>query len=118
MEQAHAGEGHDDAVLVALFDDQVITDGAAGLGDVLDTGSDTTLDGVGEGEEGIGAQSNSITGIQPCPLFFCSEGLRALGENMSSKEKTMENRIYVTDQSGYVKAGLAAPSSVKNQIDF
>ena len=46
MEQAHAGEGHDDIVLVALGDDQVIADGAAGLGDVLDAGGDAALDGV------------------------------------------------------------------------
>ena len=57
MEQTHAGEGHDDAVLVALLDDQIIADGAAGLGDVLDTGSHTALNGVGEGEECVGAQS-------------------------------------------------------------
>ena len=80
MEQAHAGEGHDDAVLVALFDDQIVTDGAAGLGDVLDAGSNAALDGVGEGEESIGAQGNSITGIQPCPLFFSSQRLGTDGE--------------------------------------
>ena len=56
VEQAHAGEGHDDAVLIALFDDQIVTDGAAGLSDVLDTGSDTALDRVSEGEESVTAQ--------------------------------------------------------------
>ena len=80
VEQAHAGEGHDDAVLVALFDDQVIADGAAGLGDVLDTGSNAALDGVGEGEEGIGAQGNGVTGIQPCPLLFRGQRLGTDGE--------------------------------------
>ena len=80
MEQAHAGEGHDNAVLVTLFDDQIIADGAAGLSDVLDTGSNTALDGVGEGEESIGAQSNCVTGIQPCPLFFRGQWLGTDGE--------------------------------------
>ena len=80
VEQTHAGEGHDDAVLVALLDDQIVTDGAAGLGDVLDTGSHTALDGVGEGEECVGTQSNSVTGIQPCTLLFGSQRLGTDGE--------------------------------------
>ena len=53
MEQTHTGKGHDDAVLVALLDDQIVTDGAAGLGDVLDAGGHAALDGVGEGETTI-----------------------------------------------------------------
>ena len=60
MEQTHTGEGHDDAILVALFDNQVVTDGTTGFCNVLNTGSDTALDGVGEGEEGIGAQCHGI----------------------------------------------------------
>ena len=80
MEQSHAGEGHDDAVLVAFCDDQIIADGAAGFGDVLDAGSNATFDGVGEGEEGIGAQSHSITGIQPCALLFSGQRLGTDGE--------------------------------------
>ena len=80
VEQSHAGEGHGDAVLVALGDDQVVTDGAAGLGDVLDTGGHAALDGVSEGEEGVGAERNGIPGIQPCPLFFGSQRLGTDGE--------------------------------------
>ena len=80
VEQTHAGEGHDDTVLVALFDDQVIADGAAGLSNVLDTGGNAALDGVSEGEESVAAQSNSITGIQPCTLFFGSQRLGAFGK--------------------------------------
>ena len=80
VEQAHAGEGHDDAVLVALFDDQVITDGTAGLSNVLNAGSNAALDGVGEGEESVGAQSNCIAGIQPCTLLFRSQRLGTDGE--------------------------------------
>ena len=48
--------------------------------DVLDTGSNAALDGVGEGEECIGAQSHSITGIQPCALLFRGQRLGALSE--------------------------------------
>ena len=80
VEQTHAGEGHDDAVLIALFDDQVIPDGAAGFCDVLDTGSNAALDGVGEGEEGVGAQCNSVTGIQPCTLLLSGQRLGTDGE--------------------------------------
>ena len=80
MEQAHAGEGHDNAVLVALFNDQIVTDGAAGLRDVLDTGSHTALNGVGEGEECVGAQSDSVAGIQPGTLLLCGQRLGTGGE--------------------------------------
>ena len=64
VEQAHAGEGHGDAVLVALGDDQIVTDGAAGLGDVLDAGGSAALDGVGEGEEGVGTQGDGVAAVQ------------------------------------------------------
>ena len=55
VEQPHPGEGHGDAVFVALFDDQIVPDGAARLGDVLHAGGHGPLNVVGEGEEGIGA---------------------------------------------------------------
>ena len=77
VEQTHAGESHDHALLVALLDDQVIPDGAAGLSDVLDTGSEGTLDVVAEGEECITGQRNVPAGSQPCPLFFCGQEFRA-----------------------------------------
>ena len=80
MEESHAGEGHDHAVLVALVDDQVVADGTAGLGNVLDAGSGTALDRVSEGEECVGAQSNSVTGIQPCTLLIKSQRLGTGGE--------------------------------------
>ena len=76
MEQTHTGKGHGDSVLVALCNDQIVTDGAAGLGDVLNAGGDAALDGVGEGEESVGAQGDGITRIQPCPLLFGGQRLR------------------------------------------
>ena len=36
MEQSHASESHGHSILVALGDDQIVTDGAAGLGNVAD----------------------------------------------------------------------------------
>ena len=80
MEQAHAGEGHDHAVLVALFDHQIIPDGAAGLGDVLHAGGHAALDGVGEGEEGVGAQGHSVLCVQPGPLFLSGQRFGTGGE--------------------------------------
>ena len=56
VEQSHAGESHDQILLIALGDDQIIPDGAAGLGNILDAGGKATLHGVGEGEEYVGAQ--------------------------------------------------------------
>ena len=38
MEQAHAGEAHDNAVLVALLDDQIVTDGASGVSYIAQPG--------------------------------------------------------------------------------
>ena len=43
MEQAHTGKGHDHSLLVALLNDQIITDRTAGLCDVLNTGGKCTL---------------------------------------------------------------------------
>ena len=80
MEQAHAGEGHDHALLVTLFDDQIITYGTAGLGDVLHTGGKGPLDVVAEGEEGVAAQSNIAAGCQPGLLIAFRQPLRLLSE--------------------------------------
>ena len=80
MEQAHAGEGHDHVLLIAFLDDQVITDGAAGLCDVLDTGGKGTLDVIAEGEECVAAQCNIAAGCQPCLLIAFRQPLGLLGE--------------------------------------
>ena len=55
VEQAHAGEGHGDAVFVAGHDDMVVTYRAACLGDVLHATLVGTLNVVAEGEEGVAA---------------------------------------------------------------
>ena len=68
MEQAHAGEGHGDAVLVGGGDDVVITDRAAGLGNVLHAALAGAFHVVAEGEERIAAHSHA--GLQYLPLRF------------------------------------------------
>ena len=80
VEQAHAGEGHDHIVLVTFCDDQIVTDGAAGLGDVLDAGGASALDVVREGEEGIAAQGYAAAGSQESLLFFFRQLLGLNGE--------------------------------------
>ena len=63
-------------MLVTLRNDQIIPDGTAGLGDVLDTGGVGPLDVVGEGEEGIRAQSHVLPGSQPGSFLFRGQALR------------------------------------------
>ena len=60
MEQAHAGEGHHHIVLIALSDDQIIADGAAGLGDVGNTAGVGTLNVIRKGEESVGKGAVSL----------------------------------------------------------
>lgn len=55
MEKAQAGEGHSDAVLVTGFDNIIIADRAASLGNILHTAAMRTLDIIAKGEEGITA---------------------------------------------------------------
>ena len=57
MEQAQAGHGHGDIVFIARFDDIVVADGAAGLGDVVDAAAMGPFNVVAKGEEGIAAQA-------------------------------------------------------------
>ena len=80
VEQAHAGESHGDAVLVAFLDDEVIADGAAGLGNVADAGGIGPLDVVGEGEEGIRAQGHAPDLGQEFPLVLLGQAIGLPGE--------------------------------------
>jgi len=80
VEETHAGEGHNHAVLVAFFNNEVVTDGTAGFSNVLDTGSERTLDVVCEGEECIGSKSEIVEAVEPFALFFSSERSGLFGE--------------------------------------
>ncbi len=53
MKQPRAGQSHDDVVFVAGFDNDVVADGAAGLGNVADAALLGAVDAVAEGEEGV-----------------------------------------------------------------
>ena len=80
MEQSHAGKGHDHVLLVALFDDQIIADGAAWLSDVLHTGSKGALDIVAEGAERIATQCHIAAGCQPGLLIAFRQSIGLLGK--------------------------------------
>mmetsp|Transcript_12883 Transcript_12883/g.40882 ORF Transcript_12883/g.40882 Transcript_12883/m.40882 type:complete len:313 (+) Transcript_12883:267-1205(+) len=64
MEEADAGHGHGDAVLVAGGDDVVVLHGAAGLGDVLDAEGGGDVDVVAEGEEGVRGEADLAEGVE------------------------------------------------------
>ena len=80
VEQSQAGEAHDHIVPVTGFDDRVVPDGAAGLGDVADAAAEGPLDIVGEGEEGVGAQGHAPDPAQIFALLLRGEGLGPAGE--------------------------------------
>ena len=82
MEQAQAGHGHGDVVFIARFDDIVIADGAAGLGDVVDTAAMSPFDVVTEGEESIAAQGDAVELGNPGFLFFPCERFRFFREQI------------------------------------
>ena len=55
VEKAHSGERHYHVVFVAAVDDSVVTNGAAGFGDIFYAALFGALDVVAEGEESVGA---------------------------------------------------------------
>ena len=75
MEEAHAGEGHGDAVPIRRLDHVVVADGAAGLDDVVHAGLAGALDVVAEGEERVGAHGDARLRGDPGLLLLGSEGL-------------------------------------------
>ena len=70
MEQSHSGKCHCHSVLVRSLDNLVVTNGSAGLCNVLNAALLSTLDVITEGEECIGTECNVFHGIQPRSLFF------------------------------------------------
>ena len=76
MEQAHTSEGHYDTILIAGLNHMVISNGAAGLRDVFNTGLACALNIVTEGEECIGTNRNTGHSCNPSLLFFSSQHFR------------------------------------------
>ena len=53
MEQAQTGKGHGDTVLIAGFDNIVITNGTTCLGNILHAAAMSAFNVVAEGEESV-----------------------------------------------------------------
>ena len=70
VEQAHAGECHCYAVLVARLDDIVVANRAPGLRYVLHTALVGALNVVAEGEEGVAAQGHARVAGNPFGLLL------------------------------------------------
>ena len=82
MEEADAGEGHGNAVLVACGDDMVVANRTAGLRHIAYATLVGTFDVVTKGEEGIAAQTNVGILVEPLTLLLIAEGLRTFCEEL------------------------------------
>jgi len=80
VEEAGAGEGHDQAILITGLDDDVIADGAAGLDDITDSTTLGAVDAVPEREESVGAEGDPTLLRQPFRFFRGGQALRRRGE--------------------------------------
>lgn len=76
MEEAQAGHGHSNPILIARFDDIVVADRTAGLGDVIDAAAMSSFDVVAKGEESVAAEGYAVELSNPDLLFFPCKGLR------------------------------------------
>ena len=80
MEESDAREGHSHVVLIASHNDMIISDGAAGLCNILNAALIGSFDIVTEWEECIGTERNvSILG-KPLFLLGICENFRLLLE--------------------------------------
>ena len=74
MEKPHVRKRHGHAVFIAALDDRVITDGSAGLCDILHAALVSAFNVVAEGEEGIGTQGHVLPGVQESALLRVGQG--------------------------------------------
>ena len=82
MEQAQAGECHCNTVLVAGFDNIIITDRAASLCNILHATAMRTLNIIAEREESVTAESNVLQLSNPSLFLFASQRFRFFGEEV------------------------------------
>ena len=80
VEQTHARKRHYHTVLVAGVDNNVVTNGAAGLCYVGNTALLCPLDIITEGEEGVGAERNSLYGVKICSCLTVCKRLGTGGK--------------------------------------
>ena len=82
VEQSCSGKAHCHSVLVAGFDNLIVSHASAGLCHVGNTASLTALDIIAKGEECVASQRNAGNGIQICSLFFLGEYCGAFGKEL------------------------------------
>ena len=80
VEKTHSGERHGHTVLVSTLDNDVVTNGPAGLCDILNAALLSALNIVAEGEERIRAECYVIDGGEVSRLLLSGEGCGLLGE--------------------------------------
>ena len=109
VEQAHAGEGHGDAVFVASLDDVVVAHAASGLRHILHAALVRALDVVAEGEEGVRAEGHAGVAGNPFLLFLACERFGAFGEELLPLAVGQHVHIVVADVDvdGVVAVGAA-----------
>ena len=76
MEEAQAGHRHGNSIFIARFDDIVVADRTAGLGNVVDAAAMSSFDVVAKGEESVAAEGYAVELSNPGFLFFPRKGLR------------------------------------------
>ena len=80
VEQSHSGKRHCHVVLIAAFDNNVVSYGAAWLCDVAYAGLLCAFNVVAEREECVGTQSDTGLGRQVLRSFFRCQRFRLFGE--------------------------------------
>ena len=81
MEETDMRHCHEHAVLVRCFNDVVIADGSAALGDIGDAALVGALDIVAEGEEGVRTEGDARRCPDPGRSFFGQEDRRFFRED-------------------------------------
>ena len=74
MEQAKTRHSHSNIVFITRFDNIIITDRAACLGNVIDAAAVSSFYVIAKGEEGITAKSYAVQLSNPSLLFFFRKG--------------------------------------------
>ena len=82
MEKTDAGETHGNAIFVCCFNDIVVADGTARLGNIADTAFAGAFHIVAKGEESIGTDGDTRERGEPCLFLFPRQRL-----GLGGKEK-------------------------------
>ena len=100
VEQTDARKCHHHVILVSALDHKVITNGSAGLSNILNAALMRSLDVVGEGEECVASAGHALHLVKPCSLFlagkYCGLYLKGLLPNAVRKNVlVLISHVYV-----------------------